>query len=1187
MDRSIFSSALRTVLLVVCIIFTTVLAHAQYRASIQGVITDPQGAAVPGATVTLTDKDTNRTLTTTSNDGGIYNFNALPPDHFLLMAEKTGFKKNVLDNLTVIAEQANAINVQLEIGTTTETVTVNGAAVPQIDTETAQISGTVTSQEIQKLPSFGRDVFQLAQLAPGAFGDGAQSAGGGSFNLPGSNSGASGATDGIFKTENAPQIIANGTQNENNNITIDGVGVTSVTWGGSAVITPNEESVKEVKVVTNGYDAENGRYSGASIQVISNNGTDQYHGSFFFKAHRPGLDAYQTWNGPYSGWTPQDTTPTERGLLRNDSRFNQFGGSVGGPIWKHKVFGFFSWETLRNNSVTPGAGWYDTPQFDALAPTGSIASKLLSFSGEGASYASINTAGSTCAAAGLTEGKNCATITGQGINVGSPLTLPLGTPDPTWVSSGTPGVGSGLSTTPDLFYVNTLNPTTITDNQYNGRVDINVSSRDLVAFSTYQEPTGNTSYNGPNRSANLWHHHATNDAETALWTHTFSPTLLNEARMNAAGWRWNEINTNSQEPWGLPDDNTDCIATACNNNWQANFGAPGPSVFDQWTYNVKDKLTKVYKSHTLKFGGELTRLEYLDEAPWSARPDWNFHNMWDLLNDAPYSEGGNFNPLTGEASAVRKDLRQSFFGLFVQDDYKLRPNLTINMGLRWDYFQPLHDKAGQISTVQLGSGAAALTGMRLRLGGDLYSAPKDNFGPQLGFAWSPTMLHDKTVVRGGFGVAFNALEEAITTNGRFNPPLVSSVSICCSAYNANGVYVPDTNILYAIPSSTSSFFGYPANPSTVTTFGSNNLPTSGAPVQVTGFPANLPTAYTYRYSLEVQEDLGHQWVATLGYQGSTSHHLTRQYNLNWVYAAQGVTMNPFVNSVDWYADDANANFNALLAGLRHQFARSFEVDAQYRWSRAMDDGSQPYYEDPYQYYPQESWGRSDYDVKSAFKLYGVWSPTIFHGSRGWLEKVAGGWSLSGILNVHSGFPWTPLYSNGTNCNLIYQGSGLGCTNGVPLRPAAYLGGAGNDYSKSAFESGPGPSNANAYNKNFSEGALAYFTIPTFTQGPAFPAPGPLPQNSLVKRNSLIGPGYFDTDFSLNKAFGLPTMPVLGEGAKLEFRVDFFNLFNQVNLNGGSINNIISTDGVTSNPAFGQAQNALGSRTIEIQARFNF
>ena len=188
-------------------------AQAQFRASIQGTVTDISGAVIPGATVTLTDLGTGKVLTSTSDDRGLYNFNALPPDQFSIVIEKTGFQKKALDHVELIPEQANAVNVQLQPGGSSQTVTVQGDEQPALDTETASVSGTITSNEIQHLPSFGRDVFQLSQLAPGSFGDGAQSAGGGTNNLPGTQIGGAGATDGIFKTENGPQIVANGGQN--------------------------------------------------------------------------------------------------------------------------------------------------------------------------------------------------------------------------------------------------------------------------------------------------------------------------------------------------------------------------------------------------------------------------------------------------------------------------------------------------------------------------------------------------------------------------------------------------------------------------------------------------------------------------------------------------------------------------------------------------------------------------------------------------------------------------------------------------------------------------------------------------------------------------------------------------------------------------------------------------------------
>src|SRR5713226_9928551 len=158
-------------LLVVLLSFCAVSTYAQYRASIQGVVTDPDGASISAATVSLKNLGTNQTLTATTDANGIYNFNALPPSTYSLTVEKTGFKKKVLENVGVIPEQANALNVQLEIGEVTQSVTVSGDSTPLIDTETASVTGTVSSNQIQHMPSFGRDVFQLLQLAPGVFGD--------------------------------------------------------------------------------------------------------------------------------------------------------------------------------------------------------------------------------------------------------------------------------------------------------------------------------------------------------------------------------------------------------------------------------------------------------------------------------------------------------------------------------------------------------------------------------------------------------------------------------------------------------------------------------------------------------------------------------------------------------------------------------------------------------------------------------------------------------------------------------------------------------------------------------------------------------------------------------------------------------------------------------------------------------
>jgi hypothetical protein len=766
---SAFHATMRTLLsktawLPVILLLLAPLAQAQYRASIQGVVADPTGAVIPGATLTLTDTATNKSITATSNGEGLYNFNALPADRFVLTAEMSGFQKKILQNVQITPEQANSINVTLEINAASETVTVDATATTTLDTENATISGTVSSNEIQHMPSFGRDVFQLSQLAPGSFGDGSQSAGGGTNSLPGTQGpGGPGASTGIFATENGPQVLAAGGQYENNGISIDGISTTSAVWGGTSVITPTEDSIDNVHIVTNAYDAEDGRFSGAQIQVTSKSGTNDIHGSVFFAANRPGLNAYQRYNGT-GFYSNPDGTASEKGLQRDDQFYNQYGGSIGGPFWKNKLFGFFAYETQRNNSSDLTNGWYDTPAFDKLAPSNSIASTYLTFAG--AQVNAVSQINQTCTDAGLKEGVNCVTVAG-GLDIGSPLKSALGTQDLSFQNSNNPGLGSGFDGIADIGDYTTSNPTNIVETQYNGRLDGQVRAKDHLSFAIYWVPVSTTDYNGPVRAYNLFHHDALNDAISVIWNHTFTPTLLNEARANAGGWRWNEQATNPQAPFGLPSDAVANVGTGITNF--STFGAPGASHLDQWTYTYRDILTKVLNRHTLKFGGELTRLYYLNENLGGARPNYTFFNVWDFLNDAPEGESGNFDPLTGEPTANRQDNRENLWGFFVQDDFKVTPNLTLNFGLRYTYNGPLTSKENNMNVVVPGSGTSLLTSLAVPTRSNLYDVQKGNFGPQFGFAYNPEFSR-KLVIRGGFGLNYNQEEIAISANGNGNPP---------------------------------------------------------------------------------------------------------------------------------------------------------------------------------------------------------------------------------------------------------------------------------------------------------------------------------------------------------------------------------------------------------------------------------
>lgn len=1175
-------------LVVVCVFLLGALAHAQYRGSLQGTVTDAQGAVVPGAKVTLTDKETNRTQEVTTNEAGYYVINGLAPRPYKMEVVKDGFKKKALDDLKIIAEQANALNVELDIGQATETVNVSDAA-PLIDTATSNLSGTVTAEQFQKLPSVGRDPFQLLQLAPGAFGDGARGGQNAGSNLPSTTVGGTSGTDGVFKIENGGQITANGARTGENNYQIDGVNTTSVTWGGTSVITPNEDSIKEVKVLTDNYDAENGRYRGAQVQIISQNGTNNYHGSFFFKVHRPGLNAYTRYNG-FNSNTPNCIAPC--GNLRDSDRYNDWGGSVGGPIIKNKLFAFFSYETLSNRqNASSSGGWYETSQLRGLAAPGTNAAAILTFPGVEVNGGSI--LDRTCADAGFSNG-GCQVIAGQGLDIGSPLTTGIGVHDlfdPTGKHFGTGGNGNGtdanLDGIPDIAFI--TDPIGISDSthrQYNGRLDFNATNKDLFAFSIYYVPNTSTGINGNGtRLMNLFNSTYTNRAMTALWDHTFSSTMLNELRVNAAGWINKDLASNPNGPFGLPQISfISSLAVPLQG-----YGIGSFNGFDQWTYAAKDVLNKVHGAHTMKMGGEFTRLLSVDAPFWADRPGYTFNNIWDFVNDAPIQENAQFDPITGVPSALRKDLRSTIAALFFQDNWKMRPNLTITAGLRWEYFGPIHEKNDKLATVEFGQGANFFTDMRVRTGGGQYNAQKANFGPQLGFAWSPggAFGHDfnnKLVIRGGAGIAYNSLAQSNTLDVRFNPPFVS-----------NGQSFSGDQITYigTFPSDVHDPNGYASNPNAILTFNDRNLPDTGR-IDLTALPHNLPTTYSYHYTLGGEYDLGSNWVASVGYQGSTTRHLTQHYNLYNTGAVQGLAFNPVVGGVTFYTNNGSGRFNALLLGLRHDFSRSFQVEGQYRLSKNEDSGSNAYAGPNYPFNIATGFGTSDFDTRHAFKLFGVWSPTIFKGGNSWMEKLVGGWSLSGILNVHTGFPWNPTYNlsniSGGFDPVFYfspggNGGGSSSNSGSSTYlPAAFNGGFHPDYH------GADPATGEAFftPPDVSGGVLfecLFVTAPTANCPSGQVAPGPIPQAPGVKRNMFTGPGYFNVDATLSKSFGLPTMPVVGENAKLEIRANFYNLFNKLNLAGSCGWNGVQCNINGAN--FGESQSSLGGRVIEMQARFSF
>ena len=270
---------------------------------------------------TLKDTETGKTQEVTSNEEGFYRITGLAPGRYELTVEKTGYKKSLSQNVAISAEVIQGIDVILEVGDITAVVTISDETAAQLETENANVTKGITTTEVRRLPQVGRDPYELIRLTPGVFGDAGRSPNGNSSGLPNSP-GPGGSNNSIFQAENQPQISANGQRISANNFQIDGVSVNSLSHGGAAVVTPNQESVKEIQISSATYSAEDGRNSGAQIKVVSQNGTNDFHGSAFIKYDSPKLNAFNKYPNDFG-----------RGRVERVERFfRQFGGSIGGPL---------------------------------------------------------------------------------------------------------------------------------------------------------------------------------------------------------------------------------------------------------------------------------------------------------------------------------------------------------------------------------------------------------------------------------------------------------------------------------------------------------------------------------------------------------------------------------------------------------------------------------------------------------------------------------------------------------------------------------------------------------------------------------------------------------------------------------------------------------------------------------------
>ena len=1182
-----------SLLLLLCL--SAVATYAQFKASIQGTVMDSGGAAIANAHVKVVEQTTGLTREATTSDQGFYRIPELPPGRYTVTVDATGFKAGVSNDVVVNAEEPRGLDVTLQVGSVNEQVTVT-ASDEGLQTENANVSGTITSRDVLALPQFGRDPYELLRLTPGVFGDASRQGNGNSSPLP-QQVGPGGSNNSIFQPENQVQVVTNGQRVTANTYTLDGVSVNSLQWGGAAVITPNQESVQEIVVDSASYNAEDGRNSGAQVKVITKSGTNSFHGSALVKFNDKGLNAFNKFYGPTAGTLNpikcEDSSFTivaSHCPTRNDQKYRDFAGSIGGPILHDKLFFFFSYEGLRQNNTTTSRDIkLETPAFQQYVlqqNPNSLAAKIFGTPGI-APRISTTTSETDC----------CSLIT----NPSDPNFHPLGM----WYQPGT-GIGQAIGNGPDgitdwgIYDLRIPNSTHA--DQFNGRIDYALGKNQFFYNSYYVRLDNLNGGNRPLEDVELAPHSI---VQTLGWTRTLTNALLNEARLNFTRWTFDQFQSAGSTNYGIPQIRLfDFDAGGLGDAGRilgVGRSSTTPGRLAQNTFAFRDTVNWIRGSHAWKFGVDVTKEQNNNNEGGFVRPDYQFRGLLNFANDACcFFEEVAVNPQPGSGLPNgQRYFRTAGYSLFAQDDWKVRPNLTLTLGLRWEYFPPVTEAKGTLSNYIFGS-QGFLDGS-VQTVKQLYNPDRNNFGPRIGFAYSPNLLARRVSIRGGFGILYDRPFGSEYNNVRQNTPFFADASICC--FFDPGKIVgppPGSNILYTIGSN-SRPDSFQPNPNLQFGVASDGA-LCGDPacdtitkVDIFGATKDEPTPYVYVYSLQTQFEPLRDLLLTLGYQGSRSRKLARTIDLNRfipgdtfdpcnpvtpgqtcgnrdevqsaspdgipcgpsnpLCAAPITVGNNRFNRVFFPLADVNASFDAFIFQVSRRFSHGFSVSSLYTYSHSIDTSS---FEigfqqtDPFNQALDK--GSSDYDVRHHFQLSGYWELPWLRSRHDFVGMMVGGWTLGGVFDKHTGFPFSALIGS---CDPNNDRNGDGT---CPDLPAAYNGGIIKNPSKQQWINGVFPDPATEFDVT--------------TKGPGCRC-----------RNIFTGPGYTSVDLSFGKNFRFPTMRLLGEGAGLEVRANFFNALNILNLTP-LVPATAPTD-IKNTGSFGRPSDGLSGRVIELQARFSF
>jgi hypothetical protein len=847
-----------------------------------------------------------------------------------------------------------------------------------------------------------------------------------------------------FAGETAPSIYASGQRYEGNNFTLDDTSVNSEARPGVTNIVPNPDAVEEVRVVSNNFSAVDGRDTGAQIQMISKSGTNGFHGTAHYYNQNNRLAAHNEFEA---------RTPV--------FRRNLFGGTFGGPVIRNRTFFFASYEGLRQSGGRSQTVVVETPQLrDYVLQTrpNSIAAKFFS------------------------QFRPIVYPTANIRDLGSPATGPntIGPPD------GIPDVGSA-----------TFIPRYLRNaNQFTSRIDHELRpGKDRLYGNILR--SWNYTINGTIRPAFDLPLTELTEFVNVNHTHVFSPTKLNELR---AGVSRLLGTPDTPQDLGIPQIVISGLSMRQLGNW--------PRGWSQTSYDFKDVFSWIKSAHAIRLGGELRREYGAARNTPNYIPEYDFANILTFVTDSPLQMIRMVDPRTGLPGTVYSQLRFTEWALFINDDWKVKRNLTVNIGLRYENYGTMHDKEDTLRNLVFGAGDSFGTRQasgKVDFVNQFYPADNKNFGPRVGMAWDVSG-NAKTVVRAGYGISYDRIPTLPAETYRTNPPLRATATL--------GYLLGTPSFTYSLGDPSLPYYGYPVDPSLQVGLNAQNG-LKGARVSLQAVDPNLVSPMVHNWFFGIQKDLGHGIVLDANYIGTAGHHLLNAVNVNRfagdLLSGQFHGFNPAFSSISLVQSTSNSFYQGGTLQVKRQFRQGFTLQGAYTFSKAIDDTDVGVSTTAWQDASNRRAERAvaGFDIPQRLSLVGIWELPVFRNSR-LSGKLLGGWHLSGFAIMEKGDPLTVV---STASYPAGDFNADGTNNDRPNAPAAGVPTSG--FSRSSYLTGLFPASA-------------------------FPKPASGTDGNLG-RNTYRGPGFAQTDLSLAKNFKAT------ERIGIRVQADAFNAFNRVNL----------------------------------------